>query len=115
MDGTIASISPSYLPTLGYTPGFLVGTRVKNLVHPDDHPKTRDVVKQATRNHRPVRERLRIQHVEGHYLHMEVSVSPLFNEIEELYGFVLSSRDITQQVIAEDTLKESETSISQHY
>ncbi len=33
----------------------------------------------------------------------------MINENNELYGFILSSRDITQQVIAEETIIESET------
>ncbi len=51
---------------------------------------------------------MRVRHADGHYLHMEVSGSPLVNGNGELYGYILSSRDITQQVMAEEAIKESE-------
>lgn len=108
LDGTIASISPSFLFTLGYTPESLIGTPIFEKLHPDELQKALDSVRQVARGSQPVRVRLRVQHIEGHYLHMEVSVSPLFDSEDNLYGYILSSRDITQQVVAEETLKDSE-------
>ncbi len=34
----IVYASPSFLPTLGYTPEELAGSDVRNLIHPEDHP-----------------------------------------------------------------------------
>ena len=42
LDGTIKYISPSYLPTLGYVPEYLVGTSAFDSVHPDDRKKLFD-------------------------------------------------------------------------
>ena len=108
LDGTIASISPSYLTTLGYTPNALIGTPIYEKVHPDDLQKALDSVKRVAASLKPTLVRLRVQHIEGHYLHMEVSVSPLKNGGDKLHGYILSGRDITQQVIVEETLKYSE-------
>lgn len=108
LDGMVTSISPSYLTTLGYTSDALVGTPIYEKVHEEDLPKAIDSIERAIANHRPTLVRLRVQHINGHYLHMEVSISPLFNESGEIYGHILSSRDITQQVIAEETLKDTE-------
>ena len=108
LDGTINYISPSFLPAMGYIPKMLVGRSVFDVVHPDDLQKAIDVQNEVTESRKPARFRLRNRHIEVHYLHMEVSGSPLVDENGDLYGFILSSRDITQQVIAEETLKESE-------
>ena len=101
-------ISPSYYATLGYKPESLIGTSIFNLVHPDDLQKALAARDQVRDSLRPDRVRLRSRHADGHYLHMEVSGSPLVNENGELFGYILSSRDITQQVIAEEAIKESE-------
>ncbi len=108
LDGTIKYISPSYLPTLGYVPEYLVGTSAFDSVHPDDLQKALDTEQQILLSKQTKRVRLRVKHSDGHYLHMEVSGSPLSRENGDIFGFILSSRDITQQVIAEEAIKESE-------
>ncbi len=100
LDGTIKYISPSYLPTLGYAPEYLVGTSAFDAVHPDDLQKALDTEQQVLLSKQTKRVRLRVKHADGHYLHMEVSGSPLISENGEIFGFILSSRDITQQVIS---------------
>ena len=108
LDGTIKYISPSYLPTLGYVPEYLVGTSAFDSVHPDDLQEALDTEQQILLSKQTKRVRLRVRHSDGHYLHMEVSASPLSRENGDIYGFILSSRDITHQVIAEEAIKESE-------
>jgi PAS domain S-box-containing protein len=108
LDGTIKYISPSFLPAMGYTPKMLVGRSVFELVHPDDLQKAIDAQNEVSESRQPDRIRLRIRHNEGHYLHMEVTGTPLVDENGALDGFILSNHDITQQVIAEETLKDSE-------
>ncbi len=77
LDGIIEYISPSYLPTLGYVPDYLVGTSVFDAVHPDDREKAYEAEKQIRSSHQPKRVRLRVRHADRHYLHMEVSEYPL--------------------------------------
>ena len=108
LDGTIKYISPSYLPTLGYVPEYLVGTSAFDSVHPDDLQEALDTEQQILLSKQSKRVRLRVKHSDGHYLHMEVSGSPLNSENGDIFGFILSSRDITQQAIAEEAIKESE-------
>lgn len=107
-DGTVKYISPSYYATLGYKPESLIGTSIFDMVHLDDLQKALDARDEVRESLRPDRVRLRSRHANGHYLHMEVSGSPLVNDKGELYGYILSSRDITQQVMAEESIKESE-------
>jgi PAS domain S-box-containing protein len=107
-DGIFEYISPSYFTTLGYTPDSLVGTSVFDLVHPEDLQKARDAMEKVRVSLRPDRVRLRSRHANGQYIHTEVSGSPLINGNGELYGYILSSRDITQQVAAEEAIKQSE-------
>ncbi len=108
-DGTIQYISPSYLTTLGYGPESLIGTSAYNMVHPEDRGKAFEAEQKTIMSGQPNQARLRIMHFDGHYLHMEVAGSPLIQENGEILGFILSSRDITQQVLVEEAIKESET------
>lgn len=107
-DGIIEYISPSYFTTLGYTPESLLGTSVFDLVHPEDLQKAIDAKEKVRANLRPDRVRVRSRHADGQYLHTEVSGSPLVNGNGELYGYILSSRDITQQVEVEEAIARSE-------
>ena len=93
---------------MGYKPESLIGTSIFAKVHPDDLQKALDARDKVRESLRPDRVRLRSRHADGHYLHMEVSGSPLVNDNDELYGYILSSRDITQQVTAEEAIKQSE-------
>ncbi len=108
LDGSFKYNSPSYLTILGFTPESLAGENAFDLVHPDDLPKALATEEQVRLSHQPSRVRLRVRHQDGHYIPMEVSGSPVNNMSGDIDGYILSSRDITHQVIAEETLKESE-------
>ena len=62
LDGTIKYISPSYLPTLGYVPEYLVGTSAFDSVHPDDLQKALDTEQQILLSKQTKRVRLRVKH-----------------------------------------------------
>lgn len=107
-DGTINYISPSHYAILGYTSESLVGTSIFDIVHPDDRASAFAAENQARTSLLHTQVRLRIRHADGHYITLEVFGSPMVNDKNELSGYILSSRDISRQILAEETLKQSE-------
>ena len=107
-DGNMVYVSPSYRLVLGYEPESLLGTSAFSLVHPDDLPFVIEAQKIAISQHKPVTESIRIRHLIGHYLTMQIAGTPIFNGDGNLKSYVISSRDITQQTLAEEAIAESE-------
>lgn len=107
-EGIIHYASPSYQTILGYIPDLLVGTDAFALVHPEDLPIAYSAVKRSSIQKTPGHELLRCRHVDGHYIFIEISGSPILDANGELEGFVLSSRDVTRQKLAEVAAQEIE-------
>jgi PAS domain S-box-containing protein len=110
--GSMVYVSPSYLTGLGYSPEMLVGTNAFDLVHPDDLPHVQTIAQQAALDHKPARFEVRCRHQLGHYIPFEISGRALFDQNEQIAGFVFSSRDIASQKQAELALRLSEEKFS---
>ncbi len=108
-DGTVIYVSPSYYSALGYPPESLIGTNIYQLVHPDDLPIVIEEVQKAAASRTPGFVQLRIRHKNGQYIYFETSGNPLLNDLNELEGFVISSRDINSQKVAEAAQQETES------
>ncbi|RZJ27873.1 MAG: response regulator [Brevundimonas sp.] len=104
IEGRVVRVSPSWETTLGYTPEEMRGTRLLDLVHPDDMPDTRlSVVDVENRqNGAPILGQInRYRHKDGHYLTVEWRAQRLGDHV---YGV---ARDVTARVAAERALIEA--------
>jgi two-component system, sensor histidine kinase len=106
IEGRVVRVSPSWQTTLGYTPEEMQGTRLLDLVHPDDLPGTQ--VSAAEVEARgpggPINGHInRYRHKDGHYLTVEWRAQRRGNHI---YGM---ARDVTERVAAERALIEAKT------
>ncbi len=106
--GTIRYVSPSHLAGLGYRPEDLLGTNAYQLIHPDDVERAMAAAQQASESGQPSRLQIRYRHANGQYIHLEISGTVLYDRDHRFDGFVLASRDITLQKLAEAALQESE-------
>jgi PAS domain S-box-containing protein len=104
IEGFVVRASPSWETVLGWTPDELRGTRLLDLVHPDDMPGTRGSVAEVE-NRRPGDPVLghinRYRHRDGHYLTLEWRAQRVGGQI---YGL---ARDVTDRVAAEQALLEA--------
>ncbi len=107
-NGVLRYASPSYQASLGYDLQALLGTNAFNLAHPDDLPLIKAEAERVAASRRPGRVTMRARHVDGHYIFVEISGTPLYDEEDNLTGFVIASRDITRQKEIESKLLESE-------
>ncbi|MFC7377121.1 ATP-binding protein [Brevundimonas sp. GCM10030266] len=102
--GFVIRVSPSWQRTLGWSPEEILGTRLLDLVHPDDLPDTKDsaVEVENRRLGDPIHGHInRYRHKDGHYLTVEWRAQRLGDYV---YGV---ARDVTERVAAEQALREA--------
>ncbi len=107
-EGIIRYVSPSYRSIMGYDAQDLLGTNGFALIHPDDLPAAYETARRAVASHNTGRVLLRSRCADGHYLQVEVSGNPIYDDQGKHWGYVLAGRDITTQKQAEKAVQESE-------
>ncbi|MCY7422264.1 MAG: PAS domain S-box protein [Chitinophagaceae bacterium] len=101
--------SPSVKNILGYEPEEMMGMSGFDLVHPDDMLKTLDELLQPlVLNHKETQLRYRLKARDGNYKWVETYSKPVVDTRGETTSIISSSRDVTDQVDAENRLKTSE-------
>ncbi|MDQ3879785.1 MAG: EAL domain-containing protein [Chloroflexota bacterium] len=104
-ESTIQYESPSVESLLGYASGSLVGTRILDLVHPEDRDRARIFLSEASSRtglSDPIEWRWR--HDSGLWVHVESVASNLLHDVN-WNGLVLNTRSITERKALEQQLK----------
>ena len=103
--GVIMYQTPSVLRVLGYEPDSLVGTELRELLHPDDRLRFAAVFQGAMDiavSDRRIVARVLDRH--GEFRQCELSISNLMDD-ESVGGLVLTLRDVTEQLALEEQLR----------
>lgn len=109
MDTTRRYVSPAARILLGYEPQELLGTKLLDMIHPDDQPVVRAVLADLSNGIRTSAiQRQRYRRKDGSYVWVEVSYQIFCDEAGQPQGCVACTRDITQRIEAEHRLRESE-------
>jgi diguanylate cyclase (GGDEF)-like protein/PAS domain S-box-containing protein len=105
--GVIVASTPSLDRMLGHAAGELVGVDGLSLIHPDDveHVALRLAEYVGGGNDGPD-VRTRIRRSDGTYAHVELVAPDSTPIVDEVGGFVLTIRDITQRREAEEALRD---------
>ncbi len=111
-DGTIWYLSPSVASVLGYQVDDIIGRSFEQYVHPDDRHKflPADQVPAFADNNFPessIIVRYRILRRDGTYIWLETIIKPIIDEAE-LVKLICTSRNITDQKIAQEKLKKKD-------
>lgn len=108
-DGTFEFVSPSSTTLLGYTPEYLEGKNPYDFFHPDDiathiveSHRAAVVDKQSTNT------TYRFRTANGSYIWLETATEPVISNEGQVHHIVTVSRDVTQQRLQQQRLKESE-------
>ena len=111
IDGTIWYLSPSVSTVLGYEVDDVVGRSIEQYVHPDDRHKFVPADRMSLLTDKAPEEsiivRYRILHKTGHYVWLETIIKPIIDE-EQLVKLICTSRNITDQKIAQEKLKKKD-------
>jgi PAS domain S-box-containing protein len=108
-DGLLIFDNPSRERPLGYTPGEMMGASVFDIIHPEDVARFRRVFEEVVA--RPgiaSRASFRARHRDGTWRHIESTFRSLLDN-PAVGGVVVNSRDVTEQTMAEEKLRRSET------
>jgi PAS domain S-box-containing protein len=115
IDGTIWYLSPSVGTVLGYEVDDVVGRSIEQYVHPDDRHKFVHADRLSLLTDKAPEEsiivRYRILHKAGHYVWLETIIKPIVDE-EQLVKLICTSRNITDQKIAQEKLKKKDHLLS---
>jgi PAS domain S-box-containing protein len=99
----ITYISPSLKVVMGIEPQVIIGQPVTQVIHKDDVLMADNLLQQCFKLPRLITrmDEFRVRHANGQWVHMEaVMTSMIDNPI--VNGVLISGRDITQRLIAED-------------
>jgi diguanylate cyclase (GGDEF)-like protein/PAS domain S-box-containing protein len=95
-DGTLTYVSPATTRVLGAPPEKFVGTRVRDLVHPDDIPTFNRAARAlSSAGHRTVTCDLRAQHADGSWRWLEIISTNLLDD-PSVGGIICNIRDVTE-------------------
>ena len=107
--GNFKYIAPSIKTVLGYDEEELLNTRLLNLTHPDDHSKVQEIYQEVLTKpglHNP--EFIpRLKHKNGEWRCIAGALNNLIKD-PLISGVIVNFRDVTEQVHAEQTIRESE-------
>jgi diguanylate cyclase (GGDEF)-like protein/PAS domain S-box-containing protein len=102
-DGTIRYLSPSVERVFGYLPDELIARNVADLAHPEDLPRIRPQLGEASTTIEGRSTEMRARRRDGSWLSCEVVVTNLRHD-PNIRGWVLTCRDITERKSLEEQL-----------
>jgi len=122
-DTTCTFATPSVEGLLGYKPEEIIGQPCVDLMHPEDRPQTWTNIDRAL-DGEIVKRRARLRHKDGHYVWVEMTSRKWTggqdrsasgsDALPEAQGsLVVSTRNVTDRVLAEKALQESEKRLRQ--
>ena len=107
-DGRRLYVSPSIKDLLGLDIDEFMAPRA-DLIHPDDRARVEQAVADLRRDGGNSATTYRIRHKDGHYVWLEALARRVPSpECEGEYEIIYTGRDVTQRVLAEQALAESE-------
>jgi PAS domain S-box-containing protein len=104
--GVIQYASPAKWNVLGVPTGQLVGKSIFDGMHPEDIERVVQVINQTMITGSMGQAEVRYRHADGHYVWLETSGKPLFDDTGAIVGGIFSSRDITARKHAEEQLRQ---------
>jgi len=113
VDGTIWYLSPSVTTVLGYEVDDIIGRSFEQYVHPEDRHKFLPVdqvpafAEVSISRETSITVRYRVLRRNGTYVWLESIIKPIVDE-EQLVKLICTSRNITDQKIAQEKLKKKD-------
>jgi PAS domain S-box-containing protein len=107
VDQRLSYVSPSAARTLGYDSTSLVGSKVLDLVHPEDANAVSAWLRSSQSTAKPESMEFRLHSHGGEWVWMESDVRNLLSD-PKVQGLVLNARDVSERKRFTDELAESE-------
>lgn len=105
--GEYQYVSPSAHKSLGYKPENMLGKNILDLIHPDDLERIKISAQKAVNTYSPIEIEYRHKTSSGDYAWIETASTPIFDDENNLKGFVCGNRNISDRKHAEEQIKTS--------
>ncbi|MGZ5481648.1 MAG: ATP-binding protein [Pyrinomonadaceae bacterium] len=112
-NGDLVYVSPAVQNVFGYRAVELIGTRLREIINPDDQAHALEAI--SSIQEKPgatVSLELRIRHRDQRWIDVEATATNLLHE-PTVAGIVLNSRDVTERKKAAEALRDSEERLRQ--
>jgi len=112
-EGVFTYVNDAVERLLGYDPATLLGTNAFEYMHPEDRPAVRDVFERTVESEdtAQVTVEYRFRDADGEYVWLESRMSNVTDD--DIDGYVVSSRDVTDRVDAERERRETADRLSE--
>lgn len=107
-DGNLTYVSPSFLRMLGHPLEFYTGQSSFTTIHPDDLAYSKEKFQAMLKSKMESQLAFRVQHADGHWVHLEVKHIPILDEHGEVQSILDIGRDVTERKRTEELLRNSE-------
>lgn len=111
-DSILIYANPAFERLTGYSADEILYRDCRFLQADDRKQPGVQAIRQAIREKRPCREVVRNYRKDGSVFWNELSITPVFNEADELTYFIGIQKDVTAQVEAYDRLRELESQLA---
>ncbi|WP_241236308.1 PAS domain S-box protein [Brevibacillus marinus] len=98
-------VSPSLQLLTGYRPEAYEGMDAFSIIHPDDRERVRFSHEQAVQAKKSVDIEYRVDHAQGHVIHIEARVKPVLDGDGNVKYVVAVARDVTERKKTEELLE----------
>lgn len=113
--GNIIYVNPAFQRVSGIDPAAILNTNILNMArfHPDDYERVTATVREGLRDAKAQCLEYRYLNGKGHYIWLESTGNPIFDEFGVFKAAIIISRDITYRKCIESALAESEAKLIQ--
>jgi PAS domain S-box-containing protein len=106
LDGTIKYITPVKNDLLGYGIDNVIGKNLFDYIYIDDKKNVLRKIRKLIRTTINEKVQYRAIHLDGRIVWVDVSFNTLLDDNNKVVGLILSARDITKRIEAEEVIKE---------
>ncbi len=111
-DNILIYANPAFERLNGYRVDYILYQDCSFLQAGDRAQPGLDLIRQAVHEHRPCRQVIRNYRKDGSPFWNELSITPVFNEADQLTYYIGIQKDVTEQVAAEQRVRELETELA---
>lgn len=110
-DNILIYANPAFERLTGYSVDDILYRDCRFLQAGDREQLSLVLIRQAVREHRPCRQVIRNYRKDGSLFWNELSITPVFNEADQLTYYIGIQKDVSEQVAAEQRVSELEAEV----
>ncbi len=110
-DNILIYANPAFERLTGYSVDDILYRDCRFLQAGDREQLSLELIRQAVREHRPCRQVIRNYRKDGSLFWNELSITPVFNEADQLTYYIGIQKDVSEQVAAEQRVSELEAEV----